>query len=112
MKHEPKLSLTTWVERCDDILDAEVDREVVALSVAKGACYGLNTVGSRVWVLLSRPTQIGTVCDTLAREYAVDPRVCEREVLAFLEELLSEGMIEIHDVDPQGDQCRTLRSAG
>jgi hypothetical protein len=40
------LSLTTMVVRSDGFIEAQIDNEVVALNIEKGACYGLNTVGS------------------------------------------------------------------
>ena len=31
------------------IIDAEIDDEIVALSIEQGTCYGMNRVGSRIW---------------------------------------------------------------
>jgi len=86
--------LTTVVARRDGFIEAEIDDEVVALSIEHGTCYGLNRAGSRIWNLLASPARIGDLTATLLTEYKVAPDVCEREVLDLLEELRVEGMIE------------------
>jgi hypothetical protein len=91
------LSSATVVAKSDGFIEAEIDNEVVALSIEHGTCYGLNRVGSRIWNLLARPTRIGDLCATLLAEYNVDPNVCERQVLDLLEELRSEGLIVTSD---------------
>ena len=87
------LSTASMVKRSDDFIDAEIDDEIVALSIAKGACYGLNRVGSRIWKLLGMPIRIGDLCAALLSEYDVDAAVCERQVLDLLENLRAEGLI-------------------
>ena len=90
-----RLSTATVVARSDGFVEAEIDNEVVALSVERGTCYGLNQVGSRIWNLLASPARIGDLCETLHAEYKVEPAVCERQVLDLLEELRAEGLIAI-----------------
>ena len=87
------LSSASVVVRRDGLVQAEIDGEVVTMSIEHGTCYGLNQVGSRIWNLLEKPTRIGVLCETLLSEYRVDPDVCERQVLDLLEELRTEGLI-------------------
>jgi coenzyme PQQ synthesis protein D (PqqD) len=91
--HLGSLSSASVVARSDGFIAADVDDEVVALSIEHGTCYGFNQIGSRIWNLLVRPARVGDLCTTLVTEYAVDPEVCERQVLDLLEELRTEGMI-------------------
>jgi len=82
------------VSRSDGFIEAQIDNEVVALSIEHGTCYGLNRVGSRIWNLLAAsPARISDLCATLLTEYKVEPDVCERQVLDLLEELRAEGLI-------------------
>ena len=87
--------MVTVLARSDGFIEAEIDNEIVALSIERGTCYGLNRVGSRIWNLLATPTRISDISATLLREYRVDPTVCERQVLDLLEELRAEGLIAI-----------------
>ena len=87
------LSPTTLVVRSDGFIEAEIDNEIVALNIEKGTCYGLNSVGSRIWTLLADPIRIKEICASLLTEYKVEPGACERQVLDLLEELRAEGLI-------------------
>src|SRR5262249_60852481 len=91
----PRLSLAAVVRHTDGLLSAEIDDEIVALSIEHGTCYGLNRVGSRIWTLLARPVRIRDLVATLLTEYEVDPDICERQVLDLLEEFRAEGLIKI-----------------
>jgi hypothetical protein len=89
------LSSATVVVRNGGFLEAEVDQEIVALSIEKGVCYGLDPVGARIWRLLANPIRVADICKVLVSEYQVDPETCDREVLDLLEELRAEGMIGV-----------------
>ena len=87
------LSSASLVVRNTGFMEAEVDQEIVALSIEKGVCYGLNPVGARIWRMLTEPIRVADICKTLVSEYQVDPETCQREVLDLLAELRTEGMI-------------------
>ena len=93
MQNAP-LQISSKVVACrDGLVEAQVDGEVLALSIEKGTCYGLNKVASRIWTLLAEPKRVSEVCTTLLGAYKVDPDVCERQVLDLLEDLRAQGMI-------------------
>ena len=80
--------------RCDDLLEADVNGEIVALHVEKGQCYGMNAVASRVWALLAEPTSPDQICARLSAEFDVDAETCRTDVAALIAELRSEGLIQ------------------
>jgi hypothetical protein len=90
------VTLADVVARAPDALSAGIDGEVVALDVARGACYGLDPIASRIWSLIETPTAIGEVCRVLVAEYDVDPAICETDVLDLLADLCVEGLVVIH----------------
>ena len=89
------LSSTTVIMRTNGFVEAEIDNEVVAISIERGTCYGLNRVGSQIWNLITGSVRISDLIAALLTEYQVDPDVCERQVLDLLEELRAEGLIAI-----------------
>jgi hypothetical protein len=91
-------SLSTLFVRAAGFAEAEVDGEVVALSIDKGICYGLNNVGSRIWRELTVPVSIRDICGRLLCDYRIDQVTCEQEVLALLEELRAEGLVEAREL--------------
>lgn len=86
------LSRVCWSR---DHLSAEVAGEVVLMSIERGAYYGLDSVGSGVWRILSQPTRVAELCDGLAEIYEADRPTLEADVLRFLAALADEGLIEV-----------------
>ena len=91
------LSSSTIVARKSGLIESEVDREIVALNIESGVCYGLNEVGSRIWGLLAEPVPISEVCAILISEFEVERDTCEREVIDLIEHLLKEGLVTAVD---------------
>lgn len=85
------------VTRSDALLTAEVDGELIAMSVDHGACYGMNPVGTRIWALLAEPRTIDSLCAQLAEEYDVDLATCRRDVLDLLETLGAEQLVTVKE---------------
>lgn len=80
--------------RCEDMLEAEVNDEIVALDVARGQCFGMNEVASAVWRMLAEPKSIDEICDALSTDYDVDAATCQAEVRHLMSELQNEGLVK------------------
>jgi len=89
----PILELDSRIVRDSDLIAADMDGEVVMMSMQRGEYFGLNPVGSRIWELLESPIQIGDLCAQLEREFTIDTARCRAEVLTFTRELLEHGLI-------------------
>jgi Coenzyme PQQ synthesis protein D (PqqD) len=83
------------VARNPGALSAEIDGEVVALDVARGACYGLDAIGARIWSMIASPTAVGEVCAALTAIYDVDVETCRTDVLDLFRALRDEGLIVV-----------------
>ena len=95
MRKVSELAGDAIVERNEGLLTAEVDGELMAMSIEQGNCYGLNAVGTRIWALLAEPRSIDDLCALLLDEYEVDAAQCRDEVVGLLEELRAEGLAAI-----------------
>ena len=73
------------------------------LSIKNGAYYGMDPVGSRVWELIAQPVTASAVCETLLREFNVEKDTCERQVLAFLQQLADADLLEAGNDPARGD---------
>ena len=72
--------------------------EAAVLNLKNSVYYGLDPVGARVWALLQQPRSVGELRDTLLSEYEVEARRCEQDLLALLESMRSEGLIEVRAI--------------
>lgn len=93
------LSAQSVVVAAKDQVSCNLDGEIAILSVAKGTYYGLDLIGAQVWGLLQEPRSIAEICDAILQEYEVEPERCHRDLLALLERLWIEGLVEVC-IDP------------
>ena len=83
------------VVRNEQLLTTEVDGEVMAMNVARGECYGLDQIGSRIWAMIEQPRQIEDLCAALMEEFEVDAATCRRDVEDLLQTLRNDGLVTV-----------------
>ena len=88
------MTLDTTLVRNPSLTTAELDGEVVMLSLETNRYYGLNSVGTRIWEILAQPMTLAQVCDILMNEYDVTREQCETEVLAVAEKMFQEKLVQ------------------
>ena len=89
------LSLHSLVVATPEQVSCALGEESAILNMKNSVYYGMNAVGTRVWTLLCEPRTIIQLRDTLLDEYEVDPGRCEQDLLLLLEQLRTEGLIEV-----------------
>ena len=83
------------VHRIGDVLDVDMDGELVMMNIEQGRYFGLNQTGTRIWALLAQPVVISDLCDKLMAEFSVPQKQCEQEVISYLENLLTRGLLQV-----------------
>ena len=81
--------------RSNEAIFSEVGADIVALNISGGFAYGMEKVTADVWRLLEQPRDVDGICKALLEQYDVDPAVCRDDVSRLLEQLRSEGLIEV-----------------
>lgn len=84
---------TTRVVRNEAIPVGEIDGELVALDIDRGECFGMDRVGSAIWAIAAEPVTVGGIADQLTRDHDVSRDDCLSDILPFIEELVSEGLL-------------------
>jgi hypothetical protein len=90
-----ELSERSTVVAIRDQVSSDLGGEVAILDLAGGVYYGLDTVGARVWELVQEPIEVSQLQEIMVEEYDADRARVERDVLAFLERLADEGLVEV-----------------
>jgi len=80
-----------------DQISTDLGGEVAILNLEAGTYYGLEAVGARIWSLIQEPRTIKEIRDVLVSEYEVEPERCERDLVALLQGLADEGLVEVRD---------------
>jgi hypothetical protein len=87
------LNLNTVVSRRSELVSAKMDDEIVMLDVVRGQYFGIGGIGPRIWQLLEDSRPLSELCETLCREFRVDPESCRSDTLAFVGELVEIGLV-------------------
>ena len=72
-----------------------VNGEIVLMSIDTGKYYGLDAIGSDIWGRLQTPIRVEALCNALAADYDAEAGRIEGDVIALLEELLEQGLVEV-----------------
>ena len=91
------LSISSSVVAAKDQVSSDLGGEVAILHLNEGVYYGLDDVGARIWSLIQEPTTVEEIRDVLVSEYEVAPDRCESDLIALLQRLADEGLIEVRD---------------
>lgn len=97
MKSSELIHVETRLVQSQALFTNQVDDEVVMLNLETDKYFGADPVGSRIWALLAEPRTISQICDLLQTEYDVDRVTCEDDVIQFVEQLRSEGLVRIDE---------------
>ena len=89
------MNLTDKVSIPAPVMARDVGGETVILNLESGIYFGLDAVGARIWRLLSEGKTLAEVCDVMLGEYDVTREGIERDVLALVESLRAQRLIEI-----------------
>jgi hypothetical protein len=89
------LSLHSVVVATPEQVSCGLGEESAILNMKNSVYYGMNAVGTRVWNMIGEPRSVVQLRDALLDEYEVDPARCEQDLLQLLEQMRTEGLIEI-----------------
>ena len=80
-------------------LYSELKGEGVILNLNNGKYYGVNQVGDRIWKVIQSPASLQEIQVSLTNEYDIDPEICRREIISFLEQMVNEELIKVLNIN-------------
>lgn len=75
-----------------------IEGEAVIILSESNLVNVYNTVGSRVWELCDGSRSVNEVIDLIVTEYNVDRTRAQQDVVAFIEQLLIDRVLELSEV--------------
>jgi hypothetical protein len=76
---------------------ADLDGDVVVLSVRAGCYFGLNRVATEIWNMLAEPCRVGQIFASLSERHDVDAETFARDVAPFLQTLVEHQLVRVID---------------
>jgi len=89
-------TLETKINIPKDVLFREIAGEAVILNLQTGKYFGLDQVGTRMWQLLAQYNRIEPALNDLTSEYDVTKDQLQHDLLALVDKLASQQLIEIN----------------
>lgn len=89
------LSSDSVVKRTDGLMSTRVGEEIYVLNPVRDSYTGLDNIGRRIWDLLEATTRIDNLRDRMVQEYEGDPQQIATDVMEFLNNLHTEGLLEV-----------------
>jgi hypothetical protein len=86
---------STMISRSPSVLTAEVDGEVVMMSIEQGQYFGLDDIGSDIWKRLDSPCAFGDLINRLAADYDADRASIAADVRALLESMAERDVVRL-----------------
>ena len=88
-----EIDLDTLVTRADGFKTASVQDDLMMLNIEQGAYYSMDSIGAEIWEMLKVPSSARDLVERLQQRYSVTPEQCQQDVLGFLREMRTNGMI-------------------
>ncbi len=83
------------IERNADLFSADMDGELVMMSVSRGEYFGLGGVAPRLWALLETPRTAAFLREQVLAEFDVDEATCRRDIDVFVAAMIGKGLVQV-----------------
>lgn len=90
-----QISFSDRVRIPEEVLISRLQEESVILNLDSERYFGLDDVGTRILSVLAASDSIEAAYKSLLAEYDVDDQVLRDDLLALIESLLQQGIIEV-----------------
>ena len=88
-------SLNDSVKIDDQVVFRELEGEMVLLNLETGIYFGLDPIGTRIWMLLREHESLQQVFKVLLQEYDVPEPALKADLLRLAREFSSHGLARV-----------------
>jgi hypothetical protein len=85
----------TMISRSPSVVTAEVDGEIVMMSIEQGRYFGLDDIGSDIWKRIEPPCSFATLVDGLAADYEADRATIAADVQSLLGRMMEQDVVRL-----------------
>ena len=95
MSQTTKIELATLVKQSDEVISADLDGQAVMMHLERYEYFGLDDIATPIWEMIEEPISVTDLCDHLLPNYDVDRATGEQDVLAHLNDMLRDGLVNV-----------------
>jgi Coenzyme PQQ synthesis protein D (PqqD) len=85
----------TVISRSPAVLAAEVEGEIVMMSIERGSYYGLDNIGSDIWKRIEQPCSFAALIDGLVADYDADRTTITVDVRLLLDQMAGQDVVRL-----------------
>ncbi|MDJ0736675.1 MAG: lasso peptide biosynthesis PqqD family chaperone [Nostocaceae cyanobacterium] len=93
--YQSTISKHSIVVASKEQVSSNLSGDAIILDMKSGTYYGLDEVGASIWSLIQRPKTVEEIKNAMLAEYEVEPEECEQGILSLLEDLATQGLIDV-----------------
>lgn len=90
------IQLESMVRRNNAYPFQRIKDEIVIVEPRNRQMHHLNEIGTDIWELLFEPHTIQEIISQIMEEYEVDTATLQRDVISFLQEMMSHNLITLY----------------
>jgi hypothetical protein len=90
-----RIADSTIISRSPSVVTAEIDGEVVMMSIEQGQYFGLDDIGSDIWKRLDSPCAFADLIDRLVADYDADRENIAADVRALLATMAERDVVRL-----------------
>ena len=90
-----QISFSDRVQVPEGVLISNLQDESVILNLDSERYFGLDNVGTRILSVLTTSSSIEAAYESLLAEYDVDRTVLRADLVALIESLLQQGLVQV-----------------
>jgi Coenzyme PQQ synthesis protein D (PqqD) len=85
----------TMISRSPSVVTAEVDGEIVMMSIEQGRYFGLDDIGSDIWKRIEPPCSFAALIDGLVADYEADRATIAADVQTLLDRMVEQNVVRL-----------------
>jgi hypothetical protein len=93
------ISIDAQVALADSVVARAADDGLVLVNLKTGDFWELNRVGARIWQQLAQHGSVRRTLERIAEEHEVEPKILRADLIALLEDLRRQRLIEVTVTD-------------
>jgi hypothetical protein len=90
-------SASSIVVAAKDHVSCPLGDDIIILDLRAGLYFSLDNVGAMVWQLIQQPRTMQDLRAAILEAFDVSTDVCERDLVALLQQLAAKDLIEIRN---------------
>jgi hypothetical protein len=91
--------LSAWLRLPQHVVHRTFVTETVVLNLQTGKYHGLNPMGGHMLEVLNESADVRSAAERVASEYDQDPDVVEEDFVAFCNDMLDRGLVELQTAE-------------